>query len=363
MTKEKSIELIDSLMDSISFQLINLPRDLDLLWDDTPYGGPVFYKVTFLCNSMLRVYELLQDYQKNKWWKDDPSRLEKDELNLGTLIQAKLLTQASRYEKMKRAFGGNEGEPLLKCVQNLNSFACNREELISINAHLDKCYIQLANMLIDIYRAEHPGLESMDMMRARQIEPSEKYSDMEEYYSATMEYFLGVADDLNYDFNISIDVYNNLEIFMSMANCLTFQLDSLLKNYILKHNDELVRNPELREKYKQEDLFLQKESFRTLQKLTLLREKLAKEHDQALISYKKYEHKFQEERRKRAEEWVEDAESSMVFFEVFFVTYLAFYHFLNAIAYGRDIRTCMEEDFMMNKLVYTDLKTLFHDML
>ena len=186
---------------------------------------------------------------------------------------------------------------------------------------------------------------------------------MEEYYSATMEYFLGVADDLNYDFNISIDVYNNLEIFMSMANCLTFQLDSLLKNYILKHNDELVRNPELREKYKQEDLFLQKESFRTLQKLTLLREKLAKEHDQALISYKKYEHKFQEERRKRAEEWVEDAESSMVFFEVFFVTYLAFYHFLNAIAYGRDIRTCMEEDFMMNKLVYTDLKTLFHDML
>ena len=80
MPKEKSIELIDSLMDSISSQLINLPVDLDLLWDETPYGGPVFYKVTFLCDSMLRVYELLQDYQINKYWKDDPSRLEKDEL-------------------------------------------------------------------------------------------------------------------------------------------------------------------------------------------------------------------------------------------------------------------------------------------
>ncbi len=363
MPKEKSIELIDSLMDSISSQLINLPVDLDLLWDETPYGGPVFYKVTFLCDSMLRVYELLQDYQINKYWKDDASRLEKDELNLGTLLQANQLTREARNEKMKRAFGGDKGEPLLKSVQDLNALGCFHAERISINTRLDECYTLLANKLIELYRAEHPEQKSLDMLKAKQIEPAGKFSDMEEYYSEVMLFFLNVANDLLYDFDASMDVYDNLEIFMSTVNCFSFQLDGSLKNYILKHNDELVQNPELREKYKQEDQFLHRESRKTLNRLTEFREKIAREYDHGLMTYKKYEHQFQKDRRKRIKEKVEDAKRSMEYFEIFYYTYLAFYHFLEAIVNGRDIRTCMEEDFMMNKLVHTDFKMMLHELL
>ena len=81
------------------------------------------------------------------------------------------------------------------------------------------------------------------------------------------------------------------------------------------------------------------------------------------MTYKKYEHQFQKDRRKRIKEKVEDAKRSMEYFEIFYNTYLAFYHFLEAIVAGRDIRTCMEEDFMMNKLVHTDFKTMLHELL
>lgn len=362
MDREKCIELIDSLMDSISDQFINLPRDLDLLWDETPYGGPVFYKVSFLCNSMLRVYELLQEYQIKKYWKDDASRLEKDELNLGTLLQANQLTREDRNEKMKRAFGGNEGEPLLKSVQDLNTLGCSHAERMGINTRLDECYTLLANMLIEIYREEHPGQKSLNLLKAKKIEPAGTFSNLEEYYSEVMLFYLSVADGLLYDFDASMDVYDNLEIFMSSVNCFSFQLDGLLKNYILKHNDELVQNPELREKYKQEDLFLQRESRKTLNKLTEFREKLAREYEQGLMTYKEYEPLFQKDRRERVKEKVEDAKRTKEYFEIFYYTYLAFYHFLVAIVDGRDIRTCMEEDFIMNRWVHTDFKTMLHEM-
>ena len=364
MDREKCIELIDSLMDSISFQFINLPGDLDFLWDETPYGGPVFYKVSFLCNSMLRVYDLLQDYQINEWWKDDASRLEKDELNLGTLLQANQLTRVDRSVKLNRAFKvGSSREPLLECVQDLNTLACQKAKEKDIVTYLDQCYTLLANTLIDTYHAEHPELGTLNMLKAKQITPLKKKVLSQEDFTQTMLFAVDMTNVLSFNFNTSIEIYDTLDVFINLVNCTTFQLDGFLTNPILKHNDELVRNPILRERNKLGLQMLFEESQKGQQKLDIMRRDLYEMYASNLGFFQDINHSIKEKRKQEIQGKLEDLKKSRQFFEVYYVTFRVFCEFLKAMAEGKDLRAFMEQDPYVKEMFYTDLKSLVNELL
>lgn len=361
MPKEKSIELIDKLIDSINILLINLPKDLDTIWDKTPYGGPVYCKVFFLCRSMFRAYELLQDYQLDEWWKDDPSRLEKDELNLGTLLYVNQLTRDERTMKVAKFFEGKDtGKPFLKCIQDLNDNVCKDAGKIGIAIYLEQCYTVLANTLMDTYHTEHPGQKSLNMLRAKRIEPPKSCPPKRGDYTRTLLNFMNWIDMLSFNFNGSISVFDSLETFTCTVNNFSFELDNLLTDFILKHNDELVRKPRLKKETRKYDELLYEESRKTMTRLSQMCTEMKSKYNTSMALYLEDAHSMTEEGRETEEKKLEETENAIDAIKTFLFAFKIFQKFLKILAEGNDIRTFMERDSELKELINTDLKSIFY---
>jgi hypothetical protein len=147
------------------------------------------------------------------------------------------------------------------------------------------------------------------------------------------------------------------------VNCTTFQLDGFLTNSILKCNDELVRNPKLRERNKLGLQMLFEESQKGQQKLDIMRRDLYEMYASNLGFFQDINHSIKEKRKQEIQGKLEDLKKSRQFFEVYYVTFRVFCDFLKALSEGKDLRAFMEQDPYVKEMFYTDLKSLVNELL
>lgn len=269
MTKEYCTELLDSMILSISNQLINLPEQLDKLETKMPYGGPAVPRLVYLCRSMEKAHQLAQKYWINKWWKGDPYRLERDELNLGTLLYAynsgELEINFYTRELLKNRT--RTGKPFLKKLQQVNlelKRKAKKERLIS---QIGALFLRLSQVMMHIYEDEHPEIQHVDELKIMKLARKPKPKKAISYYRRILETIQSI-NNFNDELELSMEVFQEPSTFYCALTSLSFDIDYAMKEEILLHNDQLVQNPKLRAKNRKNEQMLFEEAQKALMQLT-----------------------------------------------------------------------------------------------
>lgn len=267
MNRETCTELLDSMILSISNQLINMPEQLDKLEKKMPYGGPAVPRMVYLCRSMEKAHQLAQKYWINKWWKGDPYRLERDELNLGTLFYAYDSVELERNLYMEELLKSRTGKPFLKRLQQVNlelKRKAKKERLIS---QINKAFLRLSQTMLRIYEEEHPELQHVDELNIMKMTRKPKPKKPISYYQSTLETIQSI-NNFNDELELSMEVFQEPSTFYCALTSLSFDMDYSMRKEILLHNDQLVQNPKLRARNRKNDQMLFEEAQKALMQLT-----------------------------------------------------------------------------------------------
>lgn len=334
---------------SISNQLINMPEQLDKLEKKMPYGGPAVPRMVYLCRSMEKAQQLAQEYWINKWWKGDHYRLERDELNLGTLLYAYSSNELDRNFLMEELLKSRTGKPFLKKLQQVNLELRRKAKKERLISQIEASFVRLSQTMLHIYEDEHPELHHVDELNIMKMGRKPKPKKAISYYQRTLK-TIQSFDLFKDDLEMSMEVFQEPSTFYCTFVSLSFDLDYAMKEEILLHNDRLVQNPRLRARNRKNDQMLYEEAQKALMELTGLLQHLEEKIQKMQKNWESEEKGAEAESEERSAE-IMNVFGPLYYAELFAHAVGLFCIFLKYIAEGLDIRVAIKESPYLKALI------------